>query len=234
MPSATPELHGSRLTRRRFLGASVGFGAACLLGVTADAALIEPRRPIIERTEIRLARLPREFDGLTIAHLSDFHHDSQSSAELIRDAVRTTNELKPDIVVLTGDYVTLSAFGGRTSAAHHANPCAQILSDLRALLASLACSEITIRKLERTRERWKCTGSPFCVTTICTLSAQEHASGLPELMMCSEAARISTRCCEEFLLRTARSCWPMSPTTQMLRHIIVSICSSPVTRMAGR
>ena len=116
-----------QLTRRRFLSTSVGVGAACLLGVTADAVLIEPHRPILERIEIRLARLPREFDGLTIAHLSDFHHDSQSSAELIRDAVRTTNELKPDIVVLTG-------FGDHTSAAHHAKPCAQLLSELHAPL----------------------------------------------------------------------------------------------------
>ena len=102
--------------------------------MTADAALIEPRRPLIERTEIRLARLPSELDGITIAHLSDFHHDSQSSAELIRHAVRTTNELKPDLIALTGDYVTVSAFGGHASAAHHAKPCAQILSDLRAPL----------------------------------------------------------------------------------------------------
>jgi predicted MPP superfamily phosphohydrolase len=97
----------SSLTRRRFLSVSAGFGAASLLGLTADAALIEPRRAIVERSEISLARLPREFDGLTIAHLSDFHHDSTSSAELIQDAVRTTNELEPDVVVLTGDYVTV-------------------------------------------------------------------------------------------------------------------------------
>jgi len=129
---ATP--NHPHFTRRRFLSASVGFGTACLLGLAADAALIEPRRPVIERHEIRLARLPREFDGLTIAHLSDFHHDSQSSAELIRHAVRTTNDLKPDLIALTGDYVTLSAFGDRTSAAHHAKPCAQLLSELHAPL----------------------------------------------------------------------------------------------------
>lgn len=123
-----------QLSRRRFLKVSAGAGAACLLGVTADAALIEPRRPLIERHSIRLARLPSELDGITIAHLSDFHHDSQSSAELIRHAVRTTNELKPDLIALTGDYVTVSAFGGHASAAHHAKPCAQILSDLRAPL----------------------------------------------------------------------------------------------------
>ena len=105
-----------------------------MLGLTADAALVEPRRPVVERIEIGLARLPRELDGLSIAHLSDFHHDSQASAELIRDAVRATNELKPDIVVLTGDYVTLSAFAGQTSARKHVKPCAQLLGDLRAPL----------------------------------------------------------------------------------------------------
>jgi predicted MPP superfamily phosphohydrolase len=124
----------SSLTRRRFLSVSAGFGAASLLGLTADAALIEPRRAIVERSEISLARLPREFDGLTIAHLSDFHHDSTSSAELIQDAVRTTNELEPDVVVLTGDYVTVSAFGGQSSAARHAKPCTQLLSELHAPL----------------------------------------------------------------------------------------------------
>ena len=148
------QVNSPEITRRRFL---IGFGAAGLLAaVTADATLIEPRRVVVERVEIRLARLPNELDGLTVAHLSDFHHTSSSSSELIREAVRVANGLSPDIVVLTGDYVTNPIFGSGSSAAQSAKSCAQILSELHAPMGVFAVlgnhdqgnPEFIIRSLE--------------------------------------------------------------------------------------
>jgi predicted MPP superfamily phosphohydrolase len=117
-------------TRRQFLGFSAALGGLSLAGFSA--ALIEPHRPVVERVEVVLRRLPRELDGLTIAHLSDFHYDSAASAGVIRAAVEITNGLAPDVVVLTGDYVTLSPFQSRFLGAEDSKPCAQVLGDLHA------------------------------------------------------------------------------------------------------
>jgi predicted MPP superfamily phosphohydrolase len=54
--------------------------------------------------EVRLRRLPRQFDGFTIAHLSDTHHAPLISAEFTRLCVELALELSPDLVALTGDY----------------------------------------------------------------------------------------------------------------------------------
>lgn len=62
----------------------------------------------IETTQktIRLARLPKAFHGFRIAQLSDIHIGPFMSAEEIRKIADLTNRLKPDLIVLTGDFVT--------------------------------------------------------------------------------------------------------------------------------
>jgi len=103
--------------------------------VAGDATLVEPNRPRLIRQEIPLRRLPRGFDGLTIVQLSDFHYDPYFSAIPIAAAVRMANELKPDLVVLTGDFVS-APISQRVAlarrAAWHAEPCAEILGGLNA------------------------------------------------------------------------------------------------------
>ncbi len=59
-----------------------------------------------ERRPIRLARLPREFEGFRIVQLSDIHIGPFMPEEEIRKYVEIANALKPDLTVLTGDYVT--------------------------------------------------------------------------------------------------------------------------------
>ncbi len=58
------------------------------------------------RQRIPLLRLPRAFDGIRIAQISDVHIGPFMPFEEIRKYTGITNELKPDLVVLTGDYVT--------------------------------------------------------------------------------------------------------------------------------
>ncbi|MFY0582051.1 metallophosphoesterase [Cystobacter fuscus] len=50
----------------------------------------------------------REHDGLRIAHLSDIHVGQATSAVRIRRAVAEVNAREPDVIFLTGDYVTHS------------------------------------------------------------------------------------------------------------------------------
>jgi hypothetical protein len=55
---------------------------------------------------IRLKRLPAAFDGFRIAQLSDIHIGPFMTEEQIRKYVAIANALAPDLVALTGDFVT--------------------------------------------------------------------------------------------------------------------------------
>lgn len=55
---------------------------------------------------IRLERLPKAFAGFRIAQLSDIHIGPFMTEEQIRKYVEITNRLKPDLIALTGDFVT--------------------------------------------------------------------------------------------------------------------------------
>ncbi|HEV2729378.1 MAG TPA: metallophosphoesterase, partial [Terriglobales bacterium] len=55
---------------------------------------------------VRLARLPKSFDGFRIAQLSDIHMGPFTTEDYIRRCVAITNGLKPDLIALTGDYIT--------------------------------------------------------------------------------------------------------------------------------
>lgn len=54
---------------------------------------------------IRLARLPKAFDGFRIAQLSDIHIGPFMGEDDIRKFVRIANSLKPDLIALTGDFL---------------------------------------------------------------------------------------------------------------------------------
>lgn len=61
----------------------------------------------VERLTIEIADLPRQLQGVTIAQLSDLHYDGlRLSDALLEEAIARSNDLDPDIVVLTGDHVT--------------------------------------------------------------------------------------------------------------------------------
>jgi predicted MPP superfamily phosphohydrolase len=119
-------------TRRRFLKLAATAGA---VAIGVDATVLEPNHPRVVRVDIPLARLPQEFDGFTIIQLSDFHFDPYFSIIPIRKSVQIANDLKPDLVVLTGDFVsapTIESALRNKRAALQADPCSEALKDLRA------------------------------------------------------------------------------------------------------
>jgi uncharacterized protein len=74
--------------------------------VAAGYGLFYERQDVeVVRHRVRLARLPKTFDGFRIAQLSDIHIGPFSTARYIRRCVAITNGLKPDLIVLTGDYI---------------------------------------------------------------------------------------------------------------------------------
>jgi predicted MPP superfamily phosphohydrolase len=92
--------------RRRFLEQTAMAVGAIPFAAGAYGLLYE--RLDLETTErrIKLQRLPRAFHGFRIAQLSDIHIGPFMSEAEIRRIVGVTNSLKPDLMVLTGDFVT--------------------------------------------------------------------------------------------------------------------------------
>jgi predicted MPP superfamily phosphohydrolase len=94
------------LTRRQFVA-----GLAGLAALRAGEARAENQNEHFEVTDttLKLQGMDPAHDGLRIAQLSDLHvGDGTPDGRLIL-AVRKVNEAKPDLVLLTGDFVTHSA-----------------------------------------------------------------------------------------------------------------------------
>jgi uncharacterized protein len=127
-----------KLSRRKFL--YTGAIAATGVAVAGAWGFSESNHPQVTRLEIPLARLPRAFDGFTIAQLSDFHYDDRFSTTPIRKAVEIVNGLHPELIVLTGDFVTVPVLveGNVRRFAEAAEPCARLLKDLRAPMGRFA------------------------------------------------------------------------------------------------
>jgi predicted MPP superfamily phosphohydrolase len=118
-----------RISRRKFLGLAATAGAVAL---GADTILVEPNRPRVVRKDISLRRWPAALDGFTIALLSDFHYDPVFSVHPIRKSIDVVNSLQPQLIALTGDFVSVPFFGEASKGAADADPCAEILKELRA------------------------------------------------------------------------------------------------------
>ncbi len=125
------------LTRRSFfkLSASVAVTA-----VAVDSVVLEPNDPHLVQLSIPINRLSAAWDGLRIAQLSDFHYDADFSEVPLRKAIEILNRLYPDLIVLTGDFVTAPTFSAnKKRAAEAIDPCAQLLAQLKAKLGLFAC-----------------------------------------------------------------------------------------------
>jgi uncharacterized protein len=78
----------------------------------------------VNEERIWLDALPAAFHGLRIVQISDIHHGLFLPKEWLSAAVRQANRLNPDIIALTGDFVTYSK--------RNIGPAAELLGRLRA------------------------------------------------------------------------------------------------------
>ncbi|MFZ0630098.1 MAG: metallophosphoesterase [Acidobacteriaceae bacterium] len=90
------------LTRRSFLTLS----AATVGGLALYSGEIARHELSVEEHTIQLARLPDAFRGMRIAQISDIHYLEFTESFFVREVVDHVNRLKPDMVLITGDFVT--------------------------------------------------------------------------------------------------------------------------------
>lgn len=64
-----------------------------------------PPPPRVIEHEVRIKGLDPRHDGVRVAQLSDIHVGNMTPASHVRAAIAAANAAKPDLVMLTGDYV---------------------------------------------------------------------------------------------------------------------------------
>ena len=122
-PHAGPHL----ITRRRFLTSASLAG----LGVAAYASTHGRHQFEIVHRTFAIANLPDAFQNFRIVQISDIHLEEYTETWFLEEIVRQTNALQPDLVVITGDFVS---YGPRALpvAWRAAGTCAEVLSGLSA------------------------------------------------------------------------------------------------------
>lgn len=115
-----------RLWSRRELLVGSGVLAAGMTLYSGEIARHE--LDVVERTS-GIRNLPDAFHGIRLAQLSDIHLDEYTEPYFLERVVQRVNALKPDIVLLTGDFITRGALTFVTHE-HAARRCAEILGTL--------------------------------------------------------------------------------------------------------
>jgi predicted MPP superfamily phosphohydrolase len=118
---------------RRYFFQAAGVIAGAVPFVTASYGFAAERfRYTVREIEIPINNLPPALDGFRISQLSDIHIGAYMPVAQVRRAVGMANELKADLAVVTGDFVT-----GRSDPLEE---CIAELSQLRAPLGVWGCN----------------------------------------------------------------------------------------------
>ena len=122
-----------RFTRRSFLA----LAATSLGGLALYSGEIARHKLTVEEYTVHLPRLPEVFRGMRIAQISDIHYLEWTESSFLRHVVDQVNALNPDLVVLTGDFVTYGPVRWPSEDAHkryalrHLPECVSILTGIR-------------------------------------------------------------------------------------------------------
>jgi uncharacterized protein len=93
-------------SRRQALGRILAGGAGLVVGgMTTASVALAARRPEIVRREFALSRFPSALDGFRLVQISDIHVGITIGRAWMEDMVRRVNELRPDLIAITGDLV---------------------------------------------------------------------------------------------------------------------------------
>ena len=115
-----------QLTRRRLLAG----GAVTVAALSLYSGELERHALTVSRVTVPVIDLPTAFHGFTIAQVSDIHYRDFDEPYFVEHTVNQINQLKPDLVALTGDFITAHRVPGAPQSVPvgDANECAAILS----------------------------------------------------------------------------------------------------------
>ncbi len=114
---ATPAAVPDPMRRRLLFDVPVAGLMLSAAGMGGAATLVTPWRVEVRRYRVKIADLPREFEGFRIVQISDTHLGPRVPAEFLKDVVAQSLSLRPDLVVLTGDYVHMGSTYSASAAA---------------------------------------------------------------------------------------------------------------------
>ncbi len=80
----------------------------------------------LSQVDLHLKKAKKSLHGRKIVQISDLHYSKTVSSKYLRACVKKINELQPDLVVMTGDYITHDVRG------RYSGKISEILKDLKA------------------------------------------------------------------------------------------------------
>lgn len=101
-----PKPASLRVPRRDFLSLAGTAAVAFPFVAGGYAALCGRLNLEVTHHKIRISRLPKAFQGFRIVQLSDIHISPFMTAQQIAKYVSITNSLRPELIALTGDFLT--------------------------------------------------------------------------------------------------------------------------------
>jgi uncharacterized protein len=121
-PPETASYRDRLVTRRNFLRLAAGSAA----GLAFYAGEIARHGLEILCLTIAIPQLPESFAGMKIAQISDIHFEEYTESVFLEGVIRKVNALAPELVVLTGDFVSSGPLPRRVNVqlSHH---CAEVL-----------------------------------------------------------------------------------------------------------
>ncbi len=115
-----------QVSRRSFLkGALCGAG-----GLALYAGVLERHWFEVVHKQITIKGLAPAFEGMTVAQLSDIHLNEFTEPFLVREAINEINQARPDLVLITGDYVSAQVLPSRLTI-EAAWECGKLLSEIQ-------------------------------------------------------------------------------------------------------
>ena len=83
---------------------------AVLFATSVYAQGVEPRWFAIKTIDVKLAGLDPAFEGYKIVQLTDLHaRSAMMNRQQLEKVARLANRQQPDLIALTGDYITAGA-----------------------------------------------------------------------------------------------------------------------------
>jgi len=92
--------------RRHFLRASTAAVCAAVPATVLATGIINRKDFHVNEIDITFPKLPKDLEGLRLLQLSDVHMGTFYSAEDLRRVVDASNQLRADLVFVTGDLIT--------------------------------------------------------------------------------------------------------------------------------